>query len=97
MLKAALIPSMTIRSLKIREQIQFMLDHVLIGKFVGVQTLEKYLVWWINWTWEPKGHYELHMGSKGLFTIYFIKLEDRNIVMNGGPYFFYSADLFLRP
>ena len=95
--KAALIPSMTVWSLKIREWIQYMLDIAFIGKFVGMQPSEKALFGWINSTWKPKGHYDLHLGSKGFFTISFISLEDRNWVFDGGPYFYYSIGLFLRP
>ena len=73
-----------------------MFDHSLIGNFVGLQPLEKALIWWINSTWKPKGHFDLHLGSKGFFTIFFISLEDRNRVFDGGPYFYYLIGLFLR-
>ena len=74
-----------------------MQDHALIRKFVGLQPSEKALVWWINSTWKPKGHFDLQLGSKGFFTIVFFNTEDRNRVMDGGPYFFYSEGPFLRP
>ena len=53
--KAALIPSMVVRSSKLRDQIQFMLDHALIGKFIGMKPSKKALIWWINSTWKPNG------------------------------------------
>ena len=46
--------------------------------------------------WKPKGHYDLQMGAKGFLTIIFFNLEDRNRVLDGGPYFFNLARFFLR-
>ena len=74
-----------------------MQDHALIEKFVGMQPLEKSLVWLNNSSLNPKGHYDLQLGSKGLFTNSFLNLEDRNKILDGGPYFFYSSGLFLSP
>ena len=37
--KTLAIPSMLVKSAHIREQIQFMLEHALIGKFIGLQPL----------------------------------------------------------
>ena len=74
-----------------------MSDHDLIGKFIGIQPSEKALLWWINSTWKPKGHYDLHLGSKGFFIVSFISQEDQNRIIDGGPYFYYLAGLFLRP
>ena len=74
-----------------------MQDYTLIGKFVWMQTSEKTLVWWINSTWKPKGDFNLQLGSKGVFTVSFLNLEDRNKVLDEGPYLFYSVELFLRP
>ena len=74
-----------------------MSDHALIGKFIGMQPSEKALIWWINSSQKPKGHFDLHLGSKGFFTISFISLEDRNSIIDGVLYFYYSASLFLGP
>ena len=71
--------------------------HSLVGKFVGIWPSEKSLLWWINVTWKPLGHYDLHLGEKGFFVIVFLNHEDRNIIFEGGPYFFNSAGLFLTP
>ena len=62
-----------------------------------MQPSEKALIWWINSSWKPKGHFDLHLGSKGFFTISFISLEDRNCIIDRDLYFYYSAGLFLRP
>jgi hypothetical protein len=39
---------------------------------------------------------ELHLGSKGFFTVVFMNLEDRDKVFEGGPYFHASAGLYMR-
>ena len=77
-------------------RIQYMRDHALIGKFIGIWPNEKALRAWINVKWHPKGHITLHLGPKGFFTAVFNCLEDRNRVFEGGPYFFNSIGLFLR-
>ena len=64
-----------------------MQDHALIGNFVGLQPSKKTLVWWINSTWKPKGHYDMHLGSKGFFTISLLNLEDQNRILEGGCIF----------
>ena len=68
----------------------------LIRKFIGVWMKEIDLVWWIQGTWKNKGHYELHLGAKGFFTIIFFNQEDRDRVLEGGGYLFFSR-LYLRP
>ena len=55
------------------------------------------MLWWINVTWKPLEHFDLHLGAKGFFTFIFLNLEDRNKIFEGGPYFFNSIGLFLRP
>ena len=71
----------------IRAHIQHMKDHAFIGKFVGIWPSEKSIPWWINVTWKPQGHYDLHLGAKGFFTVVFLNLNDRNIIFEGGPYY----------
>jgi len=73
-----------------------MKDHALIGKFIGYWPTEKALQGWISAKWKPKGHVTLQLGPKGFFTAIFICIEDRNRVMDEGPYFFNSASLYLR-
>jgi hypothetical protein len=63
-----------------------MKDFTLIGKFLGLWPSEKDLVKWIQHWWNPKGHYDLQLGSKGFFTIILHNLE---------PYFYNSTGLFL--
>ena len=73
-----------------------MKECILIGKLVGICPTEKALVWWINNTWKPQGHYDLQLREKGFFTVIFFNEEDRTIIFESGPYFFNSAGLFLR-
>ena len=75
-----------------------MRDHAPIGKFVRIWSSEKALLsWLINVTWKPLGHFDLHLGEMGFFTVVFFNLEDRNKIFEGGPYFFNSVGLFLKP
>ena len=69
---------MIIKSDRLESHIQYMKDHALLAKFVGIWPLEKALVWWINNTWKPKGGYDLRLGAKGFFTIIFYNVEDKN-------------------
>lgn len=73
-----------------------MKDHALIGKFIGLWPTEKALRGWIASKWSPKGHITLQRGPKGFFTTIFNCLEDKNRVLDGGPYFFNAAGLYLR-
>jgi len=73
-----------------------MMDHALIGKFIGLWPMRKVLHGWIVAKWKPKGHITLQLGPKGFFTAIFHCLEDRNRVLDGGPYFFNATGLYLR-
>jgi hypothetical protein len=46
--------------------------------------------------WNPKGDYELQLSSKGFFTVIFYNLEDKDMIFEGGPYFYYLVGLYLR-
>lgn len=37
------------------------------------------------------------MGAKGFFTVVFTNLEDKEKILDGGPYFMASAGLYMRP
>jgi hypothetical protein len=89
-------PKYLISTPRIEEQKQYMRGYALVGKFLGLWPSERDLIKWIQHWWKSRGHYDLHLGSKGFFTIIFHNLEDQNRVFEGGPYFFNSAGLFLR-
>ena len=95
--KSKIVPILQNKSERVREDIQYMKERVLIGKLVGIWPTEKTLVWWINSTWKPQGHFDLQLGAKGFFTIIFFNEEDRTKIFENGPYFYNSAGLFLRP
>ena len=46
---------------------------------------------------KPKGNIDLHLGSKGFFTMVFTNIEDKDRIFEGGPYFFAAAGLYMRP
>lgn len=81
---------------RIDARIRYMKDHALIGKFIGFWPREKALHGWIAAQWKPKGHITLQLGLKGFFTTIFNCIEDRKRVLDGGPYFFNAASLYLR-
>lgn len=89
-------PKVEFPSHRINARIQYMRDHALIGKFIGIWPMEKVLRSLISAKWHPKGHISLHLGAKGFFTAVFNCLEDRNRIIDGGPYFFNSAGLYLK-
>jgi hypothetical protein len=90
------MPRYLISTSRVGEHTQFMKEHALIGKFLGLWPAERDLHKWIKHWWNPKGDYELQLGSKGFFTIILYNLEDKDRIFEGGPYFFNSAGLFLR-
>ena len=94
--KSKVVPKLQIKSTRFRENVQYLKDHALIGKFIGFWPNEKALSWWINTTWKPQGHYDLQLGAKGFFTVVFFNPEDRVRIFDNGPYFFHSAGLYLR-
>jgi hypothetical protein len=52
-------PRYVIISTRIGENAQFMKEHELIGKNLGLWPLEWDLMKWIKTWWNPKGHYNL--------------------------------------
>jgi hypothetical protein len=89
-------PRYHISSTRVGEHTQFMQEHALIGKFLGLWPSERDLNKWIKHWWNPKGDYEVQLSSKGFFTIILYNLEDKDRIFENGPYFFNSAGLFLR-
>ena len=51
-------------------------------------------IYW-DMSWNPQGSYDLYMGSKGFFTIILFKQDDRDQILEGGPYFFFSAGFYM--
>ena len=74
-----------------------MATYVVIRKFMGIWPMEKALYTWIRNNWKPNREINLHLGSKGFFTVVFTNLEDKDIVFEGGPYFYAVTGLYMRP
>lgn len=82
---------------KIQAYRDHMTEHAVICKFMGLWPMERALCQWIKQQWKPKGDVSLHLGAKGFFTVVFSNLEDKDRVFDGGPYFFASAGLYMKP
>ena len=91
------VPKLEINLERVREDIQYMNENALIGKFVGIWPIEKTPIWWINTTWKPQGNYDMQLGAKGFFMIILFNEEDRNKIFYNGPYLFNFVGLFLSP
>ena len=89
-------PLYHITSTRVGEHTQFMIEHALIGKFLGLWPTKRDLARWIKDWWNPKGDYEVQLISKGFFTIILYNIEDKDKIFDNGPYFYNSAGLFLR-
>lgn len=76
---------------------EHMANYALICKFMGLWPTEKSLNAWIKNHWKPKGDIDLHLGSKGFFTVFFTNIEDKDRVFEGGLYFYVVAGLYMRP
>jgi len=74
-----------------------MLVHAVICKFMGFWPTKRALFLWIKQQWKPKGDFRLHLGAKGFFTLVFANLDDRDHIFNGGPFFYASTGLYMRP
>jgi hypothetical protein len=84
-------PRYLISSTRVGEHTQFMREHALIGKFLGLWPSERDLTRWIKDWWNPKGDYEVQLSSKGFFTIILYNLEDKDKIFDNGPYFYNSV------
>eukprot|EP00253_Pinus_taeda_P026030 PITA_26030 len=62
-----------------------------------VEVTPRDLQTWIRYHWKPKGSIDLHLGSKGFFTVVFANIEDKGRVFERGPYFYVAAGLYMRP
>ena len=93
--KTTLIPKVVLEDPQAQLYMDQMKMHALICKFMGLWPIERTMRSWIKYHWKPNGEVELHLGSKGFFTVVFINLEDRDRVFEGGPYFHASTRLYM--
>jgi hypothetical protein len=75
-------------SVEIGNYIQWIKDHSLIGRLMGIWPWEKSLQIWIKYRWKVKGQINLKLGSKGFFIVVFSKPREQDKVFEKVPYFF---------
>jgi hypothetical protein len=92
-----IIPRVILSDPALQAHRDHMTEHAIICKFMGIWPTERALHVWIRSHWKPKGEINLHLGSKGFFTVVFTSLEDKDRVFEGGPYFYAAAGLYMRP
>jgi len=95
--KAKINPRVVLNNLELQAYRENMQTYAIICKFMGLWPIEKALQSWIRYHWKPKGSIDLHLGSKGFFTVVFTNIEDKDRVFEGGPYFYAAAGLYMRP
>jgi hypothetical protein len=88
-------PKYKVTSTEIGNYIQWMRDHALIRKFMGIWPLDKSLQLWINSRWKVKSQIDLQLGSKGFFIVVFSESRERDKVFEERPYFFNLAGLHM--
>jgi len=81
---------------KVDARIEFMRDHAIIWKFIGLWPTKRALYGWIAAKWKPKGDVTLQLGPKGFFTVILYCIEDKLRVLGTGPHFFNAAGLYMR-
>jgi len=72
-----------------------MKDHALICKFIDVWPFEKDLTRWIQQKWQPRGHIELKLSTRGFFMVIFSNLQDKEKLFENGPYFHNLMQVYL--
>lgn len=90
-------PRVILNDPALQEHRDHMANYAIMCKFMGIWPIEKALYTWIKYNWKPKGELNIHLGSKGFFTVVFTNMEDRDRIFEGGPYFYASAALYMRP
>jgi len=95
--KSEVTPRVVLNDPALQAHRHHMQTYAIICKFMGVWPTEKALQTWIKYHWKPKGSTDLHLGSKGFFTVVFTNIEDKDRVFEGGPYFYIVVGLYMRP
>ena len=76
--KAEITPRVVLNNPELQAHREHMQTYAIICKFMGLWPTEKALQTWIKYHWKPKGSIDLHLGSKGFFTVVFINIEDKD-------------------
>jgi len=95
--KAKITPRVVLNDPALQAYRDHMQTYAIICKFMALWPTEKALQNWIKYHWKPKGSIDLHLGSKGFFTVVFMNIEDKDKFFEGGPYFFATVGLYMRP
>lgn len=90
-------PKVILNNSELQAHREHMGTYAIICKFMRLSPTEKELQSWIKCHWKPKRSIDLHLGSKGFFTVVFTNIEDNDRVFEGGPYFYATAGLYMRP
>lgn len=95
--KSSIIPRVILSDPAIQAHRDHMREHAIICKLMGVWPTERALHIWIRSHWKPKGEIQVHLGSKGFFTVVFTSLEDKDRVFEGGSHFYAAVRLYMLP
>lgn len=93
--KSKKIPTLEIMGPDIVAYRNYMQEHAMIYKLMGLWPTEKTLNKWIQMKWRSKGDIMLQLVSKWFFTVIFDLMEDRDHSFEGGPYFFNLVSLYM--
>jgi len=94
---AEITPRVVLNDPVLQEHRDHMQTYAIICKFMGLWPTEKALQTWIRYHWKPKGSIDLHLGSKGFFTVVFTNIRDKDRVFEGEPYSYIAAGLYMWP
>ena len=95
--KAEVTPRVVLNDPALQAHREHICTYAIIWKFMGLWPMKKVLQALIKYHWKPKGGIDLHLGSKGFFTVVFTNIEDKDKVFEGGPYFYAAAGLYMWP
>ena len=93
--KVEVTPRVVLNDPSLQVHRDHILTYAIICEFMGLWPTEKALQPWIKYHWKPKESIELHLGSKGFFTVVFRNIEDKYRVFEGEQYFYVVAGLYM--
>lgn len=90
-------PVLVIPPEAIMEDVDYLASHALICKFLGIRISLAALEAWIRRSWQVEGDMDIMLAGNSYFLVNFSCMSDRNRVFEGGPYFYNSVGLFVKP
>jgi hypothetical protein len=88
-------PRIELPPARINARIEYMRTYVLIGKFIGIWPTKRALLNWMQKNGNPKPILTSNWAQKDSSPSS-SWLDDRDKILEGGPYFFNSTGLYLR-